>query len=232
MLGRAVRDDVSMMSAVRGLSRANLLVAFFLCGATAACADGVGNADGGPAENGGRRTRAVALPRPVCDIEEPTLGATCTSQGLRCGFGSSVRPDCRRNYLCQGTWQRSEIFPLETLCVAPPAGQCPDSAPVDDTPCGTTSSHPCEFETGLCFCPGADECFSTRGLCPHGERRWSCPRPPADLDCPLRVPNEGDGCDAQGVECRYDADGCGPIARSMFCRNGQWEYSGNFTACF
>lgn len=164
--------------------------------------------------------------RPKCPETEPSGGDACTIPGLRCGYGDRPRPECRRHYECsQGRWTSTGVFFVEP-CREPPDGQCPAERPEHGTRCETASPWPCEYGNALCYCPEACDTRLSGVPCKQeiGPKHWHCIPPPADPACPAKFPNVGQGCDRQGLQCKY---GVLCDAPRMFCRNGVWEFAGS-----
>jgi hypothetical protein len=83
---------------------------------------------------------------------------------------------------------------------------------------------PCVYEDAMCSCMNGVHWAS-------GSDRWLCYGPPRDADCPKSLPNIGEGCATQGVQCSY-LEGCDvPPYSTVFCRNGAWEEGERGTPC-
>jgi hypothetical protein len=149
---------------------------------------------------------------------------------------------CRPRYTCTGhSWQ----LVSEGSCVEPPEGYCPEAPPTTGGACTTdpineahmTRLFPyhtgitCEYDSGVgceCYycevanCPNS---YCPPEICPDSYSAsvfaWVCHDPPADLNCPLVMPNLGEGCATEGTECTY-GELCASGER-VACRDGVWE---------
>lgn len=173
--------------------------------------------------------RPGPLPRPVCPVEEPAYGNACEQTGLICGYGTSPNPFCRRDYECEeSTWVVPQQL-QQTRCVELPAGYCPQERPPDGTPClisdaGTEA--PCSYGDLGCYCQPPTPFYT------GNEGNWTCLGPPMDPRCPASIPNIGEGCATQALECYYEASACGAHPYShVFCYRGAWEPSGTRGIC-
>lgn len=152
-------------------------------------------------------TRPSTLPPPVCPEAEPGVGGECADEGLACSYGDSPTPHCRRYYDCAGgAW---ELSPANANYTCTAISDCP-AKPAFEEACGEAEPGiPCVYGNVLCFCDGG---------------YWNCFGPPANEDCPLVLPNIGDGCTEQALECNYASDGCwAPPNSTVFCHDGAWE---------
>jgi len=161
--------------------------------------------------------RPVPGPRPICPESEPSVAEACTDPGIVCGYGDSVTPTCRTYYECAGTtWRldpRGERYP----CDEPPPGFCPPDPPPHNTSCTPVPGRaPCVYAGVTCGC------VSGMHWATFGEQ-WLCYGPPSDPTCPETLPNIGEGCATQGVQCSYIEDCDLPPYSTVFCRNGAWE---------
>lgn len=134
---------------------------------------------------------------------------TCEADGLRCSYGESAIPGCRRGYRCQdGAWQVDGLG-----CEDDPA-DCPS-----DSPGGTE----CQEQSSLCvnaalFCV----CGPCGGAgCPDPPWSWSCGGPP-NTGCPDVIPNDGTACDEASLVCHYGVF-CAEEATAR-CTEGAWTW--------
>lgn len=172
--------------------------------------------------------RPEPLPRPRCPEAEPAPDAPCDESGLRCGYGDALVADCRRYYRCEDGWQPANS-PLGT-CSDPTlvAAYCPDDRPEQDSPCEVGDDYitgPCEYGDRLCYC-------STDLIRPGFEGLWLCHGPPADPRCPARLPNAGEGCEVQALQCQYNVDCNASPDNKVFCFMGEWERAFEDSGCF
>jgi len=181
----------------------------------------------------------LPIPRPVCPEMPPTEGTACADPGtpipnmgtehnsLVCGYGTSPRTDCRQIYQCKsdGTWglNDSAHFAWKYSCEVPPEDACPET-PTPGESCGTVLSDTvtnvvCEYEgLTVCTCSGTQALYSASGV------SWQCFEPPSDSRCPPIMPNFGEGCEVQALECVYN-DPCIVSGDAVFCRRGEWIMS-------
>jgi len=145
-----------------------------------------------------------------------------------CSYGDAVTPTCRKYYECADKLWRldpgidSERYP----CDEPPAGYCPAAPPEHDTKCTPIAGRaPCVYADVTCGCVNGQH-WAAGGL-----DQWLCYGPPADPRCPKSLPNIGEGCATQGVQCSY-IEACElPPYSSAFCREGAWEEGERSTPC-
>jgi len=171
--------------------------------------------------------RPVPGPRPICPEAEPVVGETCAEPGLVCGYGDAATPTCRHYYECTETGWRLDprINEDRYACEEQPEEFCPAEPPPLGLACTPTGAWaPCVYEDAMCSCMIGDHWAS-------GSERWLCYGPPRDADCPKSLPNIGEGCATQGVQCSY-LEGCDfPPYSTVFCRNGAWEEGERSTPC-
>lgn len=175
-------------------------------------------------ENEADLERPVPGPRPRCPTPEPTIGSDCLTddEGLLCFYGEDPRVACRGRYEChEGTWRLPPgIF---GLCHEPEEDFCPSEQPPSADVCTVSTAGPdmvCGYENNLsCMCYGHG-----LGNEPGGSGYWNCFGPPADGRCPAVIPNLGEGCEVQALQCRYEPASCdGASYDTVFCFNGEWE---------
>jgi hypothetical protein len=55
--------------------------------------------------------------------------------------------------------------------------------------------------------------------------RTDCYGPPASLECPEMLPNIGERCQSQGLQCNYpfEPGECPPRHTTVLCFRGEWE---------
>lgn len=162
--------------------------------------------------------RVEPLPPPSCPTSPPTLAGSCDpTVNDKCSYGH-LAAVCRDIYECvDGSWQstwEARNCEVEVCPADPPHGE----------PCTIGEEVgrevPCAYEGGVsCYC---DVAFGF----PGETGSWLCFTPPPSADCPLELPNLGDGCETHGVSCRYgySSAGCysGPYS-TVFCYQGRWE---------
>lgn len=146
-----------------------------------------------------------------CPPTDPTVMAACAPEGLRCSYGESVVPECRRGYRClDGGWQVDGLGCLD----GPPECGIPD-------PDGAT----CDVQSALCvdgerFCV----CGPCGGAgCPDPPWGWSCGGVQGDPACPAVIPNDGTPCSQDGLDCYYGVM-CASD-RSITCEGGEWVWA-------
>lgn len=146
-----------------------------------------------------------------CPVGEPVAAGACSTEGLRCSYGDSVVPACRRGYRCQeGAWQAD-------------GGGCGDGPP----DCGITDPQgaTCDVQSALCvsgtsFCV----CGPCGGAgCPDPPWGWSCAGVSGDPSCPAVIPNDGTACSVEGADCFYGVM-CASD-RSITCVGGTWVWA-------
>jgi hypothetical protein len=170
-------------------------------------ADG-GSPDGSPSGDAGARdVSADSPPWPSgCPRVQPTEGAACPKNALRCSFGDSPIPECRSAFYCNGTrWLRSDTFGS-----CPSTAGCP-GAPQSDLQC-TKPGEVCPYSDGtLCRC-GTD-------VCSGGTSTWHCTSPSTrPVGCPAIIPNEGEPCTLVNTRCDYEP------AVTAVCDDGAWSW--------
>jgi hypothetical protein len=138
--------------------------------------------------------RPTPLPRPLCPATEPKAGDTCSNASLYCEYGDSPAINCRTAYTCtkadaDTVWVADGA--LSKVYACNPAPSCP-STPAPRPPCdmgGLGSA--CKFAGLVCSCI----------LSSHETPGWSCLGAPENPVCPEYLPNIGEGCAPNGVEC-------------------------------
>ncbi|MBK8258240.1 MAG: hypothetical protein IPK82_36925 [Polyangiaceae bacterium] len=143
-----------------------------------------------------------------CPTVEPQVGDACDSDELRCSYGESVIPSCRRGYKClSNQWQPDGLG-----CTEDPAA-CP--SPTDGVECATQQAL-CIAGDNFCVCA---PCGGAG--CPPPPFFWSCGTAP-QAGCPAVVPNDGTACDTANLECFYGVM-CAESA-SIKCVEGAWKW--------
>jgi hypothetical protein len=171
-------------------------------------------------------SRPVPHPGPKCPETPPSAGTSCADANLLCGYGDAPTPECRTIYRCKSedggyAWglETGLFGPPYRLCGEPlPDGYCPSTLPANHDACTVAVTNtPCPYGALLCFCQGLDTSETgSRGL-------WFCVGPPVDPRCPAGVPNLGQGCDTQALECFYDYTCAETPTGNLFCYQGAWE---------
>jgi hypothetical protein len=167
--------------------------------------------------------RPTPLPRPHCPTTEPNAGDTCSNASLYCEYGDSPAVNCRTAYTCAkadaGTAWVADIA-LSKVYACDSAASCP-STPAPRTPCDVGSlGSACKYPGLVCSCR----------LSSHHMPGWSCLGAPENPICPEYLPNIGEGCAPNGVECDYAVDSCDPTPnRTLFCYEGAWERGRDLT---
>lgn len=159
--------------------------------------------------------REKPLPPPVCPKAEPGDGEPCDQDRLRCSYGDSPTPLCRRYYQCDaGSWLLDQAFPCQTL----PDDYCPATPAHGDACVVEVPGLPCLYEEDV-------SCVCVATLAAQGRPgNWRCYGPPPNKACPPTLPNIGEGCSTNGVQCNYAADGCtAPPNSTVYCFEGAWE---------
>jgi hypothetical protein len=177
-------------------------------GGTGAGGAGAGGAGAGGAGSG------------LCPAAEPS-GGSCAGvpEGFRCTYGDSVRPECRDDWVCSnGQWVTTK-----GVCVMPPAGDCNFSAPPTGQICATEGGV-CTLDTTICICSSC-----SLGPCMVPPPKWSCAGPPTTPGCPATVPNDGSGCEQEGLMCSYGLI-CSGSGAQVTCKDGAWLWE-NAIAC-
>jgi len=199
---------------------ATLLAGAVGCGGSVVAGTG---GSGGATSTGtstGTNTSSGTTGSVTCPATEPTAGA-CSGlpSGLQCTYGTSVRPECRDQWICEsGSWTTTKGG-----CVQPPAGDCPTTQPSSTTVCATQGDV-CTYGDTLCLC---DSCVE--GPCMAGATRWQCAAPPTTTGCPPAVPNDGTACTASGLECSYGYT-CSQTGALVDCTDGVWVWN-TMVAC-
>lgn len=168
----------------------------------------------GRCEDASSEPRPVPLPRPVCPEEPPDLGTACERPIDLCTYGETNVAACRTFFTCaDDVWSVPERF---SGLVCPAAPDCPDAFPHGEA---------CDFDAigaSSCEYPGGYSCF-----CNRSERAWTCWGPPVDERCPELLPNIGEGCHVQALECTYAPFGCDALSTAgVLCFDGAWQERG------
>lgn len=173
----------------------------------------------GPCEDDSGSTRPLPLTRPICPEAPPSLGDACDVAIDLCTYGDSSSTTCRTFFTCaDGEWRVPERF-SGIVCQQP--RDCPAEFPHGDA-CALESVN----ELAGCEYPGGYSCF-----CSRGSLQWGCWGPPIDTRCPERLPNIGEGCDVQALQCSYAPNGCNVLSTAgVLCFDGVWQESG--LSCF
>lgn len=159
--------------------------------------------------------RPVPLPRPICPSVEPGEGEPCEiASALACGYGDSPMVGCRTYFECDEVWQEptwTERLPCPTDF------DCPEAKPVSGSVCpGEELPYTCSYAQAVrCSC---------RSISLGGPTYWGCQGPPVDVRCPAQLPNLGEGCAENGLNCYYVSSGCGAApSSSVRCFQGAWQ---------
>ena len=150
--------------------------------------------DGGPGPDSG--------PTKGCPASPPSMGAPCAPIGLVCGYGDDPRPSCRQQATCKATGWDTPVG----ACPPPPTEVCPPTEGDANGKACTTAGAFCTYGDVVCGC---GNCFG--GPC-GGASKWVCPDPPADADCPRKMPNLGVACAKEGLKCTYGSCSSNNIA--------------------
>jgi hypothetical protein len=170
--------------------------------------------------------RPVPDPRPVCPESEPQVGDSCTEAGLLCSYGEAATSSCRAYYQCsEGSWTLDTRLDPERYPCEPPAGHCPPEPPTLGDGCTPPPGYtPCVYEDVMCSCVAGNHWATSA-------EQWLCYGPPDDPSCPALLPNIGEGCSTQGVQCSYVEDCEFPPYSTVFCYDGAWEEGTRGTPC-
>ena len=188
-----------------------------------------GGDDGSPPSNpcygGCSKDRPTPSARPECPESEPDEGLACEISGKLCSYGDSPEAACRHYWLCDaGVWKVDPDSQV-TVCKEVPKGFCPAQAE-QGAECVVSSAGkgvPCVYPGLSCYCLG------TFNPAPGDPGKWLCYGPPADANCPEKLPDLGEGCSTPGTECKYSADGCTAHRySSVFCFEGAWEVGSGY----
>lgn len=166
--------------------------------------------------------RPKAGPRPVCPDVAPKEGSSCElSEGGTCGYGDDLGVGCRTVFECRSKRWSVPDYLRGVACRRHEEDYCPRN-PSNGSACVVGEAGqdvPCSYDGAIdCICGAlTGSPAGTRGV-------WVCYGPPADSRCPARVPNVGEGCDVQALECVYYVDPCGMTRMlSVFCFQGAWQ---------
>ena len=182
--------------------RASVL-AFLFAAALAACGSSVDTNTGGT-NTGGSASAGCPAAAPV--------GGTCTAaqQGLRCTYGTDVRPECRTDYTCtSGGWATTKNFCASAI-------DCGANAPTQGAACSTEGV--CVIGSEICVC---GSCWA--GPCSTSPT-WGCAQPPTTAGCPATVPNDGTACTQEGLSCNYGLV-CAGSGAVVDCKSGRWTWN-------
>ncbi|MFT3773823.1 MAG: hypothetical protein QM820_51290 [Minicystis sp.] len=158
-----------------------------------------------------------------CPAVDPIGGASAVSclgvpPGFRCTYGESVRPECRREWICNnGFWSTTG-----NLCIEPPPDACNLAEPTSNSMCGDNEGAVCTYGPDICVCTSC-----AGGPCMQNAA-WFCAKAPTG-NCPPIVPNDGTVCDQPGAVCSYGLF-CSATGTQAKCMNGLWKWD-NDVAC-
>ena len=163
--------------------------------------------------------RPTPLPRPKCPTTEPNAGDACDQEALYCEYGEAPAVYCRSAYTCENAgagnaWVTDAALTKVYPCTPATPTVCP-SAPAARSPCDASLlGLACQYPGLVCHC----------SLPSKGQPGWACFGAPENLACPEHLPNIGEGCAPNGIECDYAFDSCDPTPdREVFCYEGAWE---------
>jgi hypothetical protein len=154
---------------------------------------------------------------PVCPDQQPSMGASCSPEGIECQYGTDPRVRCNPIFVCSlGTW--AGAVGLGSCGPDTPNGSsCPadwSSVPrgSDCMPNGATCSYP----QGGCMCappgfngpPYPDASMIPVWQC-EDPQPSGCPVPPARIGAPCSTPNQS---------CVY-----GQCIYGEICKDGVWQ---------
>ncbi len=163
--------------------------------------------------NGSAESALDAPISSICPAGEPAPGAPCSPVGLACTYGDSVRPECRRRWLCTA----NGFARVQQECDPPPSDLCPSSPASLSGNCEPAGAI-CDYDDGtLCSCS-----LCHGGPC-HATATWGCAPPPSTAGCPPIAPNEGTTCASDGLECVY-GDACFGSGARAECAGGSWSW--------
>jgi len=160
--------------------------------------------------------RPMPLPRPTCPTQQPQVGDACSVADLLCSYGDAPTPRCRAYYHCEnGSWAPDAALNNYPCLMN---ADCPDVAANLSQCTLENAGIPCAYPDQLCYCAsGKNKQAGAPGY-------WNCYGAPMNQNCPATLPNIGEGCAVQGLECHYAVDGCSaPPHSTVFCREGAWE---------
>lgn len=173
-------------------------------------------------------------PRPQCPPDEPKVGTSCAAGSLACSYGDAPTANCRRHYECSaGTWRETGGVPSTSarpVCLAPAAQQafCPKEYPHEKSctvSAAGSSGATCVYGNLVCFCVSRSGESGMAGT-------WRCYGAPQNTNCPGTLPNIGEGCPSNGVQCQYTVEACSAHPNSwVYCYSGRWERGGPVTGC-
>lgn len=192
-------------------ARARLLLSIVVLASSAThCASSVNNGDGG----------TDATSQSPCPATVPTAGASCTHEGLACGYGDDPRVMCRPVATCmQATWSVNT-----PTCTPLPPTTCPATREAAQGQSCSPMDAYCSYEGVACRCTNC--VFYPLQQC-QGPMTWHCDAPNADAQCPPGSPNVGGACTIEGHQCTY---GCEHDA-SRTCQGGVWVASSSPGGC-
>lgn len=154
------------------------------------------------------------LARNGCPLTEPSV-APCDRDGVTCTYGDSLTADCRREWMCiNGLWGAKD---WPERCEAIGDRACGGAPPVQGASCCATRPVRCEYQTPGVVCD-CDPSWSPP--------TWDCRTLDSRLDpaCPERLPNRGQDCDVEGLECEYDL-----CVEQAVCMAGRWIWNNGWS---
>ncbi len=149
-----------------------------------------------------------------CPATEPQGGSCSAPDGFRCTFGSSVRPECRNEWLCShGEW-----LSTKGQCFDPPEQDCAFSKPPTGSVCPAEGDVCPLGDDTICICSSC-----AGGPCMAPPAKWQCAPPPSTAGCPKVVPNDGTACSQNGLSCTYGFI-CSGSGAMVECKGGLWKW--------
>jgi hypothetical protein len=162
-----------------------------------------------------------------CPSSPPTNGASCSSKGLACSWGTDPRFGCRPQALC--VEDEGKLVWEAATASCPPPPSCPKSAPrTTGNGClGQTKCSEAELGATCVYDDVAFTCAPCSGNLCCDENTWSV----TDLanGCPNAVPNFGDTCTTSKLYCNYNS--CADDQQNDTwaygvgerCEKGEWQ---------
>lgn len=196
-----------------------------------------GNTDAGPApgtdgggSDGGGGGTTVGPRAPGCPPSAPTLGTSCSKDGLYCEYGDDFNPECNTVVICTGNWGSPISYgggPEKPKCGAPPPkpgpnpSACPASADSAGQTCGAGGTV-CNYPGKQCTCQIDCPQYPVGHECPDAGTTWvclnrvdSCSTPRPSVGSPCTAQQEGQTCGlADPTECGQE---------QLSCEKGTWK---------
>jgi hypothetical protein len=183
---------------------------------------GSGGGSGGSSGSGGGSGSSSGGLVAACPAQAPANGASCSSPGITCEYGSDPNASCNTRASCPGTTWVVTKAGSGAACPTSSAGQggCPTSYPGGTAGTCSPRNADCAYPQGRCDCTvllGGPVHVNPDGGMPDPE--WVCEQP--GQGCTEPRPLLGSACSTEGETCDYGSCTL-PGGVAEICTNGAW----------